>query len=121
MRRGHALARELARLEMPTVTGDRPPRTRQPPAPPTNAEAKQAADTAEIQRLSRELAHLYRRDVAVDGRLAPGQFARLRADGAVFRGMQDPPRRFIELAEYRALNLAPDVARRVLERDGNQT
>lgn len=76
-----------------------------------------ACRAVEAQRLSRELAHLYRRDVAVDGRLAPGQFARLAPDGAVFRGMQDPPRGFIERAAYRQLSVAPDVARRVLERD----
>lgn len=114
----HALRRELQRLQVPTFDGVRRVARRPAPLKPSPAEALEDAEATDVQRLSRDLAHLYRRDVAVDGRLAPGQFARLRADGAVFRGMQDPPRRFIEGGEYRALNLAPDVARRVLERDG---
>ena len=116
MNRAVALRRYLQRLDVPTYDGKPQPR-RPAPDRPTKAEVAHAELASDIQRLSKELAHLYRRDVAVDARLAPGQFARQRKDGAVFRGMQDPPRRFIEAADYRQLNLAPDVARRVLDRD----
>lgn len=80
-------------------------------------EARHDRESAAAQRLSRDLAHLYRRDVFCEGAISEGKWAEQRRDGAVLWHRDDPSRRFLLESAYFAVKVAPDVAVRLLARD----
>lgn len=80
-------------------------------------EARYERESTGAQRLSRDLAHLYRRDVFCEGNLQEGRWAEELPDGRVGYRYGDPSRGYLVDGRYRALKMAPDVARRVLDRD----
>jgi hypothetical protein len=80
-------------------------------------EARYEREPTGAQRLSLALAHHYRRDVFCEGNLQEGRWAEELPDGQVGYHHGDPSRAYLTGGRYRALKVAPDVARRVLDRD----
>jgi hypothetical protein len=117
MIRGVALRRELARLQVPTVSPDCEDRSYKL----TPEEMHLQADNAEVQRTSMKLAHLYRRNVVVDHRIPFGHFAIIDQEGRPQAGVGIPSRERIERAPYRILYLAENIAQAVLRRDSQES
>lgn len=72
--------------------------------------------TTETQRLSRDLAARYGRDIFSDFGLASGQFSVMMHDGSCSRRMGDPNEAFLRKGKWRAIAVARDVAHRLLDR-----
>lgn len=76
--------------------------------------------SAYSQLLSRQLAHLYRRDVRANGGLKGGIYEVESLNGRVEWLSGTPSRQTLEAGAYRSIAMSYDVAARVLKRDGGE-
>jgi hypothetical protein len=84
-------------------------------------EAYEARMNAEIQRVSRDLAHHYRRNVFVSSRLPRGTMVIEKLTGERIAVPQRPSRRFLlEDKSWREIAMALDMGYAVLKRDTPQ-